>query len=204
MVKRLIISFLFFIAFLTFYCCNRPFATYNVDLFPLEIVRTGDIVFTVGHSWKSDIVRRHDKDNNPFRYSHVGFIYEDNGGGYSIVHMSIDSGMILKQPLDIFCETNGVEDIGIYRLNAPYEIPLLRPKIDSILYLKKEFDYSFSMSNNSQYYCTEFIIKTFQDVNNCLFDEFSGIKLVRPAMLSNSSSIYPILLPNINNNNLEK
>ena len=128
----------------------------------LSHVQTGDLILTVGDSFKSKIVKTFEKstDGNA-DYSHIGVFFRA-GDSTHIVHMSIDDGVIKREGLNDFISNNGVIDYDIYRTAEPIPHPDgLQSIIDSVADTQKPFDHKFNMESEEAYYCTEFIYKTF-------------------------------------------
>lgn len=172
---------------------NNKYSNYEPPDTVLQQMRTNDIVFTVGHSWKSDIVRTSSTDN-PYHYSHVGIVTIEEDNNIYVTHMSIDSGYIIRQPIDIFCRTNKVDDIGIYRIKESFDSIAFQNGIDSILKIRKKFDYSFSFEDDSEYYCTEFVLKTMYLAGvNRYQESWEGI--IQPSKLASFRGLDPIIIP---------
>lgn len=148
---------------------------------PLAAARDGDLIFSAGHSFKSDLVRiaasRYRSD-----FSHVGFLRHRNGA-WSVVHMSIDDGCLLEEPLGAFLRRNRVCSVGIGRLRRAPAPERINRTLDSLLQSGKAFDYDFDLQNDDAYYCTELIIKALSDSGASLRARVSPTGILYPAAL---------------------
>lgn len=129
----------------------------RTDTLPLARIRSGDLIFSAGHSFKSDLVRMAARHYYS-AYSHVGIVRR-NRSGIQVVHMSIDSGMILEEPLSLFIQNNRSLHVGFGRWRESVDTLQLNHLLDSLLSIRKAFDYRFDLNDDSKYYCTELIIQ---------------------------------------------
>lgn len=124
---------------------------------PLGEVHDGDLIFSEGHSLKSDLVRMAARSYHS-DYSHVGFL-RHRGAELRVVHMSIDDGCLLEESLEEFIRKNRVRSIGIGRLCREPAPERLNRTLDSLLLTGKAFDFDFDLQDDGAYYCTELIVK---------------------------------------------
>ncbi|WP_274958084.1 YiiX/YebB-like N1pC/P60 family cysteine hydrolase [Millionella massiliensis] len=125
---------------------------------PLSEIRSGDLLFSTGHSFKSDLVRIASR-NYRSDCSHVGIIRRCRSD-IRVVHMSIDSGVILEERLDHFIQNNRSLRIDFGRWPDSIDTLRLNQVLDSLLKARIAFDYRFDLNDNSKYYCTELIART--------------------------------------------
>lgn len=135
-------------------------------------IRTGDLLFSEGRSLKSDLVRIASARYRS-EFSHVGFL-RPRDGEVRVVHMSIDDGYIVEEPLADFIRRNRVPDIGIRRLRDAPDSGRLCRVLDSLLSMRKPFDYDFSLEDEQAYYCTELIVKALEAAGSAGRAEWSA------------------------------
>lgn len=155
-----------------------------------SIVETGDLVFSIGESIKSDIVRFLGKDSD-CKYSHIGIIIKKDND-YRIVHMSSDLGYIASQSLNDFIKTADSSGLGIYRIETPIDKIRLTEIVDSLLMREKKFDDDFNLEDDEKYYCTEFIYKIFRDMKSEVYYDFKFENHIYPDDIINSLSMKKI------------
>lgn len=160
----------------------------NVDL---KSIQPGDLVFSVGKSLKSDMVRMLDS-NSDITYSHVGLVLGCNNGTIYIVHMSIDKGYIVCETIQDFIQTSNSVELGFYRLRAPPDKGRLYHIIDSLVEMKKKFDRTFDLSNDEEYYCSEMVYKVLKKVNPNIYKGIQYHRYLYPADLINDSMVIEI------------
>lgn len=124
----------------------------NYDI--INQLQTGDLALIEGDSYKSDIVKMIDGQNN---YSHIGFIVKDDNNVY-IVHMSIDTGFIEWENIEDYIINNKVSNIDFYRLNSYVPKDKIYKLLEDFKVEQVEFDYSFNHKNVDRLYCSELII----------------------------------------------
>lgn len=123
----------------------------------IEKVRTGDIIFTEGHSLKSDIVRL--GGGRDTEISHTGFI-QTRGDGLYVTHMSIDDDRIMSERIETFMERNVVQSYVIMRMDA--DKGKLGGILDSLVAAEVPFDNSYDIYDPSEYYCTELVCRVLE------------------------------------------
>ena len=147
----------------------------------LSEVRTGDIILTVGHSFKSSMVMAFErKTPETEEYSHIG-LFIKNGDSTCIAHMSIDQGYIIKESITEFIVNNKVLKYDIYRINGyTLDTIKLHSIIDSLTNIRKPFDRMFDMHSEEAYYCTELVYKTFKKAGISEIERISYEKYLYP------------------------
>lgn len=156
----------------------------------VSIVETGDLVFSIGESIKSDVVRFLGKDPD-CKYSHIGIIVKKDND-YRIIHMSSDLGHIASQSLSEFIKTADSSGLGIYRIEKSIDKIRLTEIIDSLLIREKKFDDDFNLEDDEKYYCTEFIYKIFRDMKSEIYYDFKFENHIYPDDIINSISMIKI------------
>ncbi len=154
---------------------------------PLAEIRSGDLLFSEGHSFKSDLVRIAAR-NYHSDYSHVGIIRRHRSGIH-VVHMSIDSGVILEEHLNNFIQNNRSLRIGFARWQNSIDTLQLNHVLDSLLSIRKAFDYQFDMTDNSKYYCTELIVQALRLCDCPITIPMPKERILYPSALLNQSLI---------------
>lgn len=151
-------------------------------------LRTGDILFSEGHSLKSDLVRLTGRNEAESEVSHTGFI-QRRGEALFVTHMSIDDGRMMSEPLNTFIRRNQVSRLYFTRLHTPFDRERLALVLDSLLSLPMPFDNRFRMEDDTEYYCTELIVKTLH---------LSGCYTFDSLFLHSREVLYPARLMQIN------
>ena len=128
-------------------------------------LRTGDLVFCVGHSAQSSAVRLLSSSSND-GYSHVGFIVKTSDKTGVMCHMSADDKCITQESLDSYVQKSNVTKLSFYRLPSSVDTVQLRYVFDSMMLINVPFDAGFNFSTDNKLYCTEFIIKVLRKVDN--------------------------------------
>ena len=129
----------------------------------LSHVQSGDLVLSVGYSFKSEMVKVFEKSSDrSVDYSHIG-IFLRQGDSLSIVHMSIDENCIKKEDIRQFIINNKVLVYDVYRMkDSGFSSDRLHSLVDSLLDIRKPFDRAFNIGNDESFYCTEFVYNVFE------------------------------------------
>lgn len=153
----------------------------------LSHVQTGDLILSVGESFKSKIVKTFEKSTDgKTDYSHIGLFFR-TGDTVHIVHMSIDDEAIKRESLNDFISNNEVIDYDIYKTVKPIPHPgRLQNIIDSVANTQKPFDHQFDMDSEEAYYCTEFIYKTFIQAGITEIENITYSKYLYPNDIAHS------------------
>lgn len=167
---------------------------YDASLLQAAPVHTGDLLFSEGHSLKSDLVRIAAAKYRS-NYSHVGFLRR-TGDRVHVVHMSIDDGCILDETPAEFIRRNRVLNIGVYRIENGTDTVRLCRVLDSLLAIRKPFDYGFDMNEDETYYCTELICKVLKKTGTDIFDGMTYDKILYPPTLLEGPLSEVIIHPN--------
>lgn len=159
----------------------------------LQQFRTGDILFSKGHSLKSDWVHLTGRDDTRNGVSHTGFMQRRDGELF-VTHMSIDDGRIMSEPLDTFIRRNRVSRLCPTRPRAPFDRKRLTHVLDSLLSLPMPFDNRFRMEDDTEYYCTELIVKALHLSGCHTFDTLflHSREILYPARLMESGALQPL------------
>ena len=103
-------------------------------------LRTGDILFSEGHSLKSNLARLTGRNEAENEVSHTGFI-QRRGETLFVTHMSIDDGRMMSEQLDTFIRRNRVGRLYFTRLHTPFNQERLALVLDSLLSLRQPLPY---------------------------------------------------------------
>lgn len=158
-------------------------------------LRTGDILFSEGHSLKSNLIRLTGRNEAENEVSHTGFI-QRRGETLFVTHMSIDDGRMMSEQLDTFIRRNRVGRLYFTRLHTPFNQERLALVLDSLLSLPMPFDNRFRMEDDTEYYCTELIVKTLHLSGCYTFDShfLHSREVLYPARLMQSNALQQISL----------
>lgn len=156
----------------------------------VSIIETGDLVFSVGESTKSDVVRIF--SHNECDYSHVGIVIKLDDDNFRIVHMSSDLGYIASQSLGDFIKTADSSELGFYRFKKQVDKTKIETAVDSLVKLNKEFDDDFNLIEDEKYYCTEFIYKLLRDIKSDIYYDIKCDRHLLPDDLISSEILYKV------------
>lgn len=149
-----------------------------------SIIQPGDLVLSVGNSFKSDVVRILES-NSGINYSHVGIVLCSNSNSINVVHMSIDKGCIVNETIQDFAETSNATELGLYRLRDPPNRERLYQVVDSLIKIKKKFDRTFDLNNDDGFYCSEMVYKVLKETSPITYKKIEYQKYLYPADLIN-------------------
>lgn len=144
---------------------------------------TGYIFFSVGDSWKSNAVRSITgfkewelEDSMP---SHCGIIIMEKQGPM-LVHESTEEGKIIMESPEQFLNNNGA--YIVYALPVPFETDTVKLRKDIMTMLEQEipFDFKFDHHDSSALYCTEFVVKVFEQNGINQFSDLRDLKYIYP------------------------
>lgn len=164
--------------------CRQP----NADEW--NMLQSGDLVFCVGHSFKSSAVRWLSSDQSTI--SHVGFIMKSGDNSGMMCHMSADDKCIAKEFLESYIQKSNVTKLLFYRLPSLVDTVRLGYVLDSLWEKRIPFDDSFNYESNDKLYCTEFVIKTLQQAGNPDFDRINTEKHIYPSDLIQQGKLIPL------------
>ena len=147
----------------------------------LSHVQTGDIILSVGYSFKSELVKSLEPASaHSTDYSHIGMFLRTEDS-LSIVHMSIDDNCIKREELNQFIVNNKVLEYDVFRMK---KIMFCQKKlslfVDSLLYAGKEFDYTFNIKDDKSFYCTEFVYKALIQAGATGLEEITNNQYLYP------------------------
>lgn len=148
-----------------------------VNLYDLDSVFSGDIIFRKGHDLVSRIVLAQ-RDSSIF--SHVGVIVRINSG-FEVVHAipeeSSRSGGVIMESLEEFVSCKNSVASSVYRINSLQQNErelFLSFVLNSI---GKPFDHKFRYKDNNAFYCTELVIKAIEQVNNTAYQNIITVEI---------------------------
>lgn len=147
----------------------------------LSYVQTGDIILSVGYSFKSELVKSLEKASvDSTDYSHIGLFLRTEDS-LSIVHMSIDDNCIKKENLSQFIVNNKVLEYDVYRIEKTIlHEEKLRVFMDSLLNVGKTFDHTFNIKDDNSFYCTEFVYNAFKQAGAARLEEITYNQYLYP------------------------
>lgn len=152
--------------------------------------QTGDIFFSSGKSWKSDLVRLFGGENE-HETSHCGFVLMVNGHPH-LVHMSTDEGEIVLEDVEEYGRLNGATSVRAMRLRQSVDTVALRGNLERLLAEHKEFDSSFDHQDTVSYYCSELIVREMQRIGCHLLDPLLKESVIYPQSIEMSGYLAPV------------
>lgn len=157
--------FLFLFVWIGIVWLNRP-AYIEPDTSTFE---TGDVFFSVGDSWESVAVRTLSgslslevADSTP---SHCGIVVR-YAEGVKLAHASTVKKKIVLETPEEYLRNNG--SYCIYTRKAPCTVDTLaiRQSVETLVKNRVPFDFNFDHSTSKALYCTEMVVRVFEQ-NNC-------------------------------------
>ncbi len=145
-----------------------------------EYLVTGDVIFTEGHSLKSDIVRFGSGHENEI--SHVGFVQKREDGLY-VTHMSIDDDKIVSELIDTFMLRNEVQGYVIMRMIPEPCSCRINMVLDSLIMEEIPFDNRYDIMEPSEWYCTELVCRVLDMAGCSLVDDMNDDGILYPSDL---------------------
>lgn len=147
--------------------------------------QTGDIFFSSGNSWRSEVVRLVG-GSTCHRTSHCGFIIIKDGAP-QLVHMSVDKNELVSESVSEYARVNDVGSIHAMRLKQLPDTALLRRNIEKLLASGKRFDNNFDLSDTTEYYCTELVVRELERAGAFQFHKLCRSDYIYPQYLESSS-----------------
>jgi hypothetical protein len=151
---------------------------------PASILADGDLVFRRGRDLTSRAVLAHSERSH---FSHVGMLIHTKSG-WQVIHaipaQGDQQGGVLAESLERFLAETQAVAAGVYRIDSLDKAMARQYLLD---HLGRHFDSSFRYSNDSDFYCTELVLKA---IGN------GGIDLVPELTWKNIMALAePVLLP---------
>lgn len=152
--------------------------------------QTGDIFFSSGTSWKSDVVRLFGGcgDNET---SHCGFVMMQNGKAM-LVHMSTDRDEISMESILEYMMQNEASSVRAMRLTDAPDTTALRRNLERLLAERKRFDSSFNHRKDDRYYCSELVVKELRKVGQHSLDSLLNSSVIYPQDIETSGALIPV------------
>jgi len=136
--------------------------TTNINDIPLSNLNNGDLIFRCGRSTESYAVYLADKNAE---FTHLGIISIENKIPF-VIHVVPDKNkLVKKESLAEFLKPKNTSEFAIYR--SHYKKVFLDKVVQEAnsFYLKKyEFDNKYDLETDSKLYCTELVLKAFNNV----------------------------------------
>jgi hypothetical protein len=119
----------------------------------------GDLVFRTGRDMVARLVLS--QGESP-RFSHVGVIVKQDGKPF-VVH-ALPKGDTARdgvriEPLSLFASNENTADIGYYRIKGIDTMVRQEIRSYALHQIGKPFDDVFKFSDDTQFYCTELVLK---------------------------------------------
>lgn len=130
--------------------------------FPLDTIKTGDLVLRHSEGFSSDIFKGASKKEN--LYSHAGIAVRNEDGSVDVYHMlggvENPNFNLKKDSVQAFVSPTFAKAFAIYRYDLVNED---RENVDSLVrYFYKsnlQFDMEFNVDTDKKMYCSEFVYK---------------------------------------------
>lgn len=151
--------------------CRTP-NTHEVGL-----LKTGDLVFCVGQSMKSDMVRT--ASNRDAVFSHVGFVV-CNDDESMMVHMSADADTIRCESFADYICTSKATMLSFYRIPTLTDAGRIQIILDSLIAKRIPFDHHFDFCDSHELYCTELVVKVTRAIGCDVFKNVGSRRYVYP------------------------
>lgn len=152
--------------------------------------QTGDIFFSSGTSWKSNVVRLFGGSGNN-ETSHCGFVMMQNGKAM-LVHMSTDRNEISMESIPEYMTQNEASSVRAMRLTDEPDTTALRRNLERLLAERKRFDSSFNHRKDDRYYCSELVVKELREVGQHSLDSLLNSSVIYPQDIETSGALIAI------------
>lgn len=127
--------------------------------FEQEELADGDLVFRTGRDMMTRLVLSQGESS---RFSHVGIIVKQGKKTYvvhALPHDNLSQGGVQIEPLVLFASTENAAEIGFYRIKNIDLMSQQKIRIYALQQLGKPFDNAFRFSDDTEFYCTELVLK---------------------------------------------
>lgn len=169
---------------------NREWATISSK--SEELLLTGDVIFTQGVSFKSDVVRAFGGDKTS-GLSHCGIIVRDSTT--SVVHMSIDKDMITREPIAEFMQSNQVAGFTVCRVVGGVVDSKLLVELEGLLNSEIAFDNGYNATDDKELYCTELVCSIYERLYQInLYPRENRREIIYPYEIFINNNLKPIKL----------
>lgn len=134
----------------------------NINNIPLTNLNNGDLILRCGRSTESYAVYLADKNT---KFTHIGIISIENETPFVIHSVPDKNKLVKKESLKEFLKPKNASEFAIYR--SHYKKDFLDKVVQEAnsFYIKKfEFDNKYDLETDSKLYCTELVLKAFNNV----------------------------------------
>lgn len=145
-----------------------------------QIFQDADLVFRRGRDVMSDIVLA---NGNASQYSHIGLLMHVDGRAF-VIHAMPDEGDsangVVLESLESFSNSSNAASLAVYRVEGLNKEERKLITAFAMHQLGKGFDDEFRMSDDTKFYCTELVLKSFAAANRTLVDDkaYVGVTLL--------------------------
>jgi hypothetical protein len=166
-------------------------------------LQSGDLIFRRGRSAESHLVLVTDRKSH---FSHVGIIYAENQILYVIHAVPGENkggpDFIKKEKINTFLAPKKASTYSVYRSDFSEDINKKAAYFANQLYRKKLlFDNKYDLNTDEKLYCTELILKVFQQATNQSFKInttrlpvlIGKIELIMPGNIIENPHFKPII-----------
>lgn len=154
--------------FITLLLCSLGFYYFSfrktnqlLEIVNVKNLQNGDLILRCGKSTESYVVHLAD---NTSQFTHVGIIAFENGKPYVIHAVPHKNKKLIKESFSDFLNPKNASSYAIYRSNYNAEILTKVVNEAQNFYLKKyTFDNEYDLNTDTKLYCTELILKAFNN-----------------------------------------
>lgn len=151
-----------------------------------SFLKNGDLILRRGKSAESFAVYLLDQNRN---FSHIGIVAIENNIPYVIHVVPDESGFVRKELPENFLSSESVSHYKVIRSDFSSEtLSEVAATAMSFYKMKRSFDNKYDLSTESELYCTELVIKAFEN-NNI---SFSGM---HPQLIHGVWRVYSVIMP---------
>ena len=136
--------------------------TTNIKNIPLTNLNNGDLVLRCGRSTESYAVYLADKNAE---FTHLGIISIEDEIPF-VIHVVPDKNkLVRKESLKEFLKPKNASEFAIYRSHYnKFFLDKVVQEANSFYLKKYEFDNKYDLETDSKLYCTELVLKAFNNV----------------------------------------
>lgn len=133
----------------------------TINTIDYNTINNGDVVLRCGRSVESYAVYLTD---NKTEYTHIGIIKIENSKPFVIHVVPSKSNLVLKEELATFLNSKNASRFTIYRPSLnPQILAKVTAEAQRFYLLKYAFDNEYDLNTNQKLYCTELVLKAFQN-----------------------------------------
>jgi len=198
--KQLIFFEIVSIAVVLFFLFNSPTEKTDIDK---KLLKNGDLILRKGKSPESFVVYTADKSAD---FSHIGMVVSKANKLFVVHAVPHKNKVLKKETIEQFLSKKNASKFAVYRAN--YSEKKLQTVTNNLIKFynnKVVFDNQYNLLSNNKMYCTELVLKAFNNANINLdikptaFNYFLGKQhIILPSAFTKQPFYKVLLINNLN------